>query len=137
MAGTFALNIVSPEGHVLKEEAEFVVIPGGAGELGILPNHAPLIAGLKIGVMRYSKENNVHRLAVSGGFAEIADNAVTILANTAELSEDIDVERALAAKERAEQRLRDTSGDIDVARAELALKRAIARLSAAEPQKYQ
>jgi F-type H+-transporting ATPase subunit epsilon len=51
MAGTFALQIVSPEGNVLKEDAEFVVLPGGAGELGILPNHAPLIAGLKVGVL--------------------------------------------------------------------------------------
>ncbi|HUS88987.1 MAG TPA: F0F1 ATP synthase subunit epsilon, partial [Desulfosporosinus sp.] len=54
MAGTFSLQVVSPEGNVLKEEVEFVVLPGGAGELGILPNHSPLIAGLDIGVIRYT-----------------------------------------------------------------------------------
>jgi F-type H+-transporting ATPase subunit epsilon len=135
MAGTFALQIVSPEGNVLKEDAEFVVLPGGAGELGILPNHAPLIAGLKVGVLRFSKDNQVRRVALSGGFAEVADNTVTVLADTAELAEDIDVDRALAAKQRAERRLENTSGDIDIRRAELALKRANARLHAAEGQK--
>ncbi|MDP4159656.1 MAG: F0F1 ATP synthase subunit epsilon, partial [Bacillota bacterium] len=64
MAGTFSLRIVSPEGNVLKEDVEFVILPGGSGELGILPNHAPLIAGLDIGVVRYTINGNVKRLAL-------------------------------------------------------------------------
>lgn len=132
MAGTFALQIVSPEGNVLKEDVEFVVLPGGAGELGILPNHAPLIAGLDIGVLRYNLNNAVKRVAIAGGFVEVADNTVTVLADTAELAEDIDVSRAQAAKERAMRRLSDGSAEIDIRRAELALRRAIARLNAAE-----
>lgn len=134
MAGTFALRIVSPTGDILKEDVEFVVLPGGLGELGILPNHAPLIAGLDIGVIRYTKESKVKRVANAGGFVEVIDNTVTVLSDTAERSEDIDVKRAQGAKERALKRLADHSNasDIDIKRAEIALRRAIARINAAE-----
>ncbi|MGI6119943.1 MAG: F0F1 ATP synthase subunit epsilon [Desulfosporosinus sp.] len=132
MAGTFSLQIVSPEGNVMKEDVEFVVLPGGAGELGILPNHAPLIAGLDIGVLRYTLDNNVKRVAVSGGFVEVVDNAAIVLANTAEPSENIDLERAKAAQERALKRLESQSPETDIKRAELALRRAIARIRAVE-----
>jgi len=132
MAGMFTLHVVSPEGNVLKEEAEFVVLPGGNGEIGILPNHAPLISTLEIGVIRYTVEGKVHKVATSGGFVEVADNKVTILANTAEPSEKIDVKRALAAKERAERRLSHPTEGTDLRRAELALLRAVARLKAAQ-----
>lgn len=135
MAGTFTLRIVSPEGNVLKEEVEFVLLPGGAGELGILPNHAPLIAGLDIGVARYTVEGKVKRLAVAGGFVEVADNSVTLLADTAELSDQIDLERAERAKERATKRLSSISSDTDVRRAELALRRAVARINALKGDK--
>ena len=135
MAGTFALRIVSPEGDVLKEDVEFVVVPGGAGELGILPNHAPLIAGLNIGVARYTLNGTVKRVAVAGGFVEVVDNTATILADTAELSEDIDLQRALAAKERAAKRLSAITGELDVKRAEFALRKAAARISAKEDKK--
>lgn len=135
MAGTFALRIVSPEGDVLNENVEFVVLPGGAGELGILPNHAPLIAGLEIGVVRYTLNGNVKRLALAGGFVEVADNSATVLADTAELSEQIDLPRAQEAKERAKKRLSDASSEIDLKRAELALRRARARINASETTK--
>ena len=135
MAGTFSLRIVSPEGNVLKEEVEFVVLPGGAGELGILPNHAPLIAGLDIGVVRYTLDGNVKRLALAGGFVEVADNTATVLADTAELSESIDLPRALEAKERATKRLSASSSETDIKRAEYALRRAVARINAAEGSK--
>ena len=135
MAGTFSLRIVSPEGNVLKEEVEFVVLPGGAGELGILPNHAPLIAGLDIGVVRYTLNGNVKRLALAGGFVEVADNATTVLADTAELSEEIDLPRAREAKERATKRLSSASSEIDLKRAEYALRRALARINASEGSK--
>jgi len=130
MAGTFSLRIVTPQGNVLKEDVEFVVMPGEMGELGILPNHAPLIAGLDIGVLRYTKEGEVKKVAIAGGFAEVADNVVTVLAETAEPAEKIDLARAKAAKERAEQRLASRSPDTDLVRAELALRKAIARLKA-------
>jgi F-type H+-transporting ATPase subunit epsilon len=135
MAGTFSLRIVSPEGNVLKEDVEFVVLPGGLGELGILPNHAPLIAGLDIGVIRYTLQSTIKRVAIAGGFVEVADNSATVLADTAELSEEIDLPRALEAKERALKRLAARSNEIDERRAEYALRRAAARISAAENKK--
>jgi len=130
MSGTFSLRIVTPQGNVLKEDVEFVVLPGEMGELGVLPNHAPLIAGLEVGVVRYTKESTVKKVAISGGFVEVADNVASVLAETAEPAEKIDAARAKAAKERAEQRLAARSADIDLVRAELALRKAIARLKA-------
>ena len=135
MAGTFSLQIVSPEGNVLKEEVEFVVLPGGAGELGILPNHSALIAGLDIGVIRYTLNSTIKRVAITGGFVEVADNAATVLADTAELSETIDLARAVDAKERATKRLAARTNEIDVRRAEYALRRAAARINAADVKK--
>lgn len=132
MAGTFTFRVVSPEGNILKEEAEFVVLPGSDGELGILPNHAPLISSLNIGVARYHQGGKVRKLALSGGFVEVSDNLVTVLANTAEPSEKIDLERAKRAKERAEKRLAQPSEDTDLRRAELAFLRAKARIQATQ-----
>ena len=135
MAGTFSLRIVSPEGNVLKEDVEFVVLPGGLGELGILPNHAPLIAGLDVGVIRYTLNGTIKRVAITGGFVEVIDNTAIVLADTAELAEEIDLARALEAKERAEKRLSAHSNEIDLRRVEYALRRAAARISAAEGKK--
>lgn len=132
MAGTFTFHVVSPEGNVLKEEIEFVVLPGIDGELGILPNHAPLIAALETGVITYTVNGKKKKAAISGGFVEVSENKATVLADTAEVAEAIDVERALAAKERAEKRLAQKSPDTDMKRAEYALRRAIARLNAAD-----
>jgi len=132
MAGTFNLNVVAPDGQVLNKDIEFLVVPGENGELGILPNHAPLIAGLVIGVIRYTEKGKVNKIAIGGGFMEVVANKVTILANTAETSEKIAVERALSAKERAEKRLEERQPGTDFQRAEVALKRAIARINAVE-----
>lgn len=132
MAGTFTLRVVSPEGNVLKEEAEFVVLPGVTGEIGILPNHAPLITAMEIGVIRYTVNGKIKNISTSGGFVEVADNKVTVLADTAETGEMIDLQRAMAAKERAEKRLNQSSKDFDPRRAEFALRRAAARIRAAE-----
>ncbi|MGE4271757.1 MAG: F0F1 ATP synthase subunit epsilon [Desulfitobacterium sp.] len=132
MAGTFTLRVVSPEGNVLKQEAEFVVLPGETGEVGILPNHAPLITALGIGVIRYTANGKVEKIATSGGFVEVSDNKVTVLADTAEPGDRIDLERAIAAKERAETRLAHRTDGIDSRRAELALLRAVARIHAAQ-----
>ena len=132
MAGTFSLRIVSPVGNVLKEDVEFVILPGGSGELGILPNHAPLIAGLDVGVIRYTLNSTIKRVAITGGFAEVIENSATVLADTAELSDDIDLDRAVEAKERAIKRLGTHSSEIDLQRAEYALRRASTRISAVE-----
>lgn len=135
MAGIFTFHVVSPEGNVVKEDIEFVILPGVNGELGILPNHAPLIAALDAGVIRYTVNGQKAKLAISGGFVEVSDNKATVLADTAEFGEAIDVPRALAAKERAEKRLSQKSDDTDIKRAEYALHRAIARLNAADSKK--
>ena len=135
MAGTFSLRIVSPEGDILKEDVEFVVLPGGLGELGILPNHAPLIAGMEVGVIRYTLNGTVKRMAVTGGFVEVIENSTIVLADTAVRSEEIDVTRAIEARERAKKRLSARSNEIDVRRAELALRRALARIEATEGKK--
>lgn len=132
MAGTFNFIVVAPDGQVLNKDVEFVVVPGEGGELGILPNHAPLIASLGIGVIRYTENAKVNKIAVSGGFMEVFDNKVTVMASSAETSESINVQRAQSAKERAEKRIHEHRPDIDIIRAEHALRRAVARLRATE-----
>lgn len=129
---TFLLEIVSPARTVLKEEVEFLKVKGADGELGILPNHSPLATALEIGLLCYTKNKSEACIALSGGFMEVANNKVSVLANAAEKPGDIDVMRAKAAKERAEERLRSSSKDIDLLRVEAALKRAMLRLKAAE-----
>src|SRR5699024_2698907 len=102
-----------------------------SGELGILPGHIPLVAPLSISAVRL-KGDNPQRIAVSGGFLEVRPDKVTILAQSAERPGDIDIERARAAKERAEKRLQAKQDEIDFRRAELALKRALNRLEVYE-----
>lgn len=127
------LAIVTPERLVFSDEVRYVQARGAEGELGILPDHAPLITSLKIGVLRIKKDGKWRKAAVHGGFLEVKNNRVVILANACEMAEEIDVERARRAKERAEQRLRARTPDIDIARAEAALARALTRLEAATP----
>jgi F-type H+-transporting ATPase subunit epsilon len=123
------VEVVTPERVVYSGEAKMVIARGVQGDLGILPNHMPLVTPLKIAPVRIKTEGEKEiRMAVSGGFMEVRGDKVTILAETAELPEDIDVERAKAAKERAEKRLIDKHPDLDIRRAERALQRAMARL---------
>lgn len=126
------MEVVTPERHVCTLETESVVVPATEGHLGVLPNHAPLITQLGIGVVTYKVGGQKKKMAITGGFMEVADNKMVILADTAELAEDIDVERAIAAKERAERRLREKLDDLDYARAQASLQRATARLKAAD-----
>lgn len=138
MSGELQLEVVTPERVVLRTRAEFVALPGLAGEFGVLRNHAPLIAGLGVGVLRYGAwQGEKRRLFISGGCAEVSDNRVVVMANAAETAEEIDIARARAAKERAERRLRHRAENIDLHRAELALQRALHRLRAAQPGKHQ
>jgi F-type H+-transporting ATPase subunit epsilon len=127
------VEVVTPERVVYSGEAKMVIARGVEGDLGILPNHMPLVTPLKIAPVRIKTEGDKEtKIAVSGGFMEVRGDKVTILAETAELPEDIDVERALAAKSRAEKRLIDKHPDLDIRRAERALQRAIARLQAVD-----
>jgi len=131
MAETFQLEIVTPEKKVVETAAEEIQIPGKNGYLGVLPGHAPLITELSVGEIKYRENATEQRLAVAWGFAEVLPDKVTILAESAERPDEVDVERARKAKERAEQRL--TSGDtsVDVERALNALHRAESRLDVA------
>ena len=127
---TLNVSIVTPDGPVLEDTFEMVSLKAESGELGILPGHIPLVAPLSIGAVRLKNKGNEDRkLAVSGGFLEVRPEKVTILAQSAEKPEDIDVERARRARERAEQRLQQAKqDDIDYRRAENALRRAMNRL---------
>jgi len=128
---TIKLEVISPARTVISVEAESVTVPAEDGLLGILPRHAPTVVLLAPGVLSYASRGESHRLAVGGGFCEITGDRVLVVADTAERSEEIDVERARAAYEQAKARLdRELSGH-EQARAEAALKRAVARLQAA------
>lgn len=131
MADTFQFEIVTPDKMVLKDVAEQMQIPGKNGYLGILPGHAPLITELAIGEISYSAHGETHYLAVAWGFAEVLPDKVTILAESAERPEDIDVARAQEAKKRAEDRLHSNAPDLDYQRALHAVRRAEVRLQVA------
>ncbi|WP_026563116.1 F0F1 ATP synthase subunit epsilon [Bacillus sp. J37] len=125
---TVLVNVVTPDGPVYDADVEMVSVKAQSGELGILPGHIPMVAPLQIGAVRLKKGSSTEFVAVTGGFIEVRPDKVTILAQAAETAESIDVNRAQAAKKRAEERLNQKTEDIDFKRAELALKRAINRL---------
>jgi F-type H+-transporting ATPase subunit epsilon len=132
MANTFQLEIVTPVKLMVKDAAEEAQIPGLSGYLGILPGHAPLITELAVGVITYKAGGATHTLSVAWGFMEVLQDKVTILAETAERPQEIDVERAQKAKGRAEQRLKSNDLKVDYTRAEDALQRAETRLNVAK-----
>ena len=127
---TFELEIVTPEKLMVKDSAEEVQIPGKNGYLGILPGHAPLITELSVGEITYKTAGSTFSLAVAWGFAEVLPTKVTILAESAERPQDIDVPRAEAARERAESWLKNPEGDVN--RAMNALQRAEVRIAVAK-----
>ncbi len=132
------LEIVTPDRIVYSDDIASLVVRSVVGELGILYNHAPLIATLKEYPVKLNMLDGQKKfISVAGGFMEVKHNKITILTPAAELPEGIDKERAEAAKSRAEQRIKDrlTNKDIDVARAEAALHRAIGRLMTLESGK--
>ena len=122
------LEIVTAEKIVYSDEVSSVVAPGSAGQLGILPNHAPLLTSLKPGELRILKEGEEINIAVSGGFLEVLQNVVTVLADTAERAEDIDTERAQDALKRAQDKVNSSDSDLDLERAIQSLKRSQARV---------
>ncbi|MFZ5827441.1 MAG: F0F1 ATP synthase subunit epsilon [Bacillota bacterium] len=132
MADNMSLSIITPERTVLKDGAtEAVVVPVVDGSMGILHNHAPMVANLRVGILRYKENGAFKRIALGGGFLELSNNKITVLADTAEVADSIDVVRAQEARKRAEARLRDRAANVDRVRAETALRRAVNRLRAA------
>jgi F-type H+-transporting ATPase subunit epsilon len=125
------LDIVTPERAVLSETVDELILPGADGYLGVRPGHAPLLAMLKVGSISVRKGSDTRHLAVSWGFAEILPDRVSILAETAETAEEIDVDRAVRAKERAETRLKSPDPDTDFKRAQVALEKALIRIQVA------
>jgi F-type H+-transporting ATPase subunit epsilon len=137
MADTIHLQVVTPERLLLEADVESVQVPGLDGELGILPGHSPLISQLKpAGLLTYVAGGRTSQLAVSEGFVEVMPDRVKVLAEVAERPEDIDVQRAIAARERAERELALAASDpsVDAERAAAKLARAQARLQAAGRQ---
>ncbi len=130
MAETIQLEVVTPERLVVNDKAEYVEIPGKTGYLGILPGHAPLITEIAVGEIKYTNGGQTKRLAVAWGFAEVIQDKITILAETAEKAEEIDAARAEAAKKRAEAELQK-AGPEGNKEAQSALDRANTRLDVA------
>lgn len=123
------IEVVTGERAVFTEsDVDAVTVPGSEGQLGILPNHAPLISTLAGGELRVRKGNAEHSIVVFGGFVEVTPHKVVVLADSAERLEEIDVARAEAARRRAEDTLRNTTNVIELAQAEAALRRATIRL---------
>ncbi|GAB7021966.1 F0F1 ATP synthase subunit epsilon [Salidesulfovibrio brasiliensis] len=129
MASTLKLEIVTPDRKVLSEDVEYVGCPGVEGEFGILANHVPFLSALGIGNLYYKQGGKNYYVFVAGGFAEVSDNKVTILAEVAEKASEIDVDRAEKARARAEQRAQQAKDNVEFARNQAALKRAIMRAS--------
>lgn len=136
MSKTFKLEIITPDRMVLSEKGvTSVVAPGAGGYLGVLAGHAPLMTELAVGELDYCKADGcVDEIAIAGGFMEVSDNKVTILADVAETHDEIDIERAEQALHRAEERLASHIPDIDVERARIALLKAMNRIRVASKQ---
>ncbi len=132
MANKIRLDIVTPERVTYSEDVNMLIARATDGDIGILPGHAPLIAALDIWPIRILNDEGETGMAIAGGFLEVRGPKITILANSAESVSDIDIDRALEAKDRAESRLQSSDYEhLDVDRAKLALKRAMMRLKVA------
>ena len=130
---TIKVNIVTPDGPVYDSEVNMIIANTATGEIGVLPGHIPMVAPLEVGAIRLKKDGQTDFVAVSGGFLEIRPDQVSILAQAAEVSSTIDVNRAKEAVKRAEERLNLTKqDDVDFKRAELSLKRAMNRINVYE-----
>jgi F-type H+-transporting ATPase subunit epsilon len=130
---TIKVNIVTPDGPVYDSEVNMIIANTATGEIGVLPGHIPMVAPLQVGAIRLKKDGQTDIVAVSGGFLEIRPDQVSILAQAAEVSKNIDVDRAKEAVKRAEERLNlSKKDDVDFNRAELSLKRAMNRINVYE-----
>ena len=131
---TLRLEVITPGGVVFRDDVDYVEAPGVFGYIGILPGHAPLLYQIRSGRLQYRQGEEDHFLAVHWGFLEVLDDTVTVLAETAERPQDIDLSRAESALVRAKARLEEFGASYDVDRAQQAVARAEARLRAAEAE---
>ncbi len=132
MAEKIRIRLVTPSRLLLDEEVDEVTAPGALGEFGVLPNHISFLTLLEIGVMNYKQGAGTVHLALGGGYAEVLDNVMTVLADAAEYADEIDVERARRAKERAEETMEKLNrDDKEFPVAEAALRRAVVRMQVA------
>ncbi len=134
MAGNIKLEVVTPDKAVVSEEVQIVMAPGSLGEFGVLIGHTPFLTTLKTGIIRYTDAQGTEQYVfVNGGFAEALPDKVTVLAESAERSSELDLERAKAALERAEKRLAEDRSreNIDFNRARASLERATVRIQLA------
>jgi F-type H+-transporting ATPase subunit epsilon len=122
------LQIVTPDRLIVREQVDEVEIPGSQGYFGVLPGHTPMLSSLTVGELWYRKGQEKVFLSIAGGFAEVLPDRVTILAQLAERAEEIDVERAEAARKRAQERLAHPNQSIDYERARVALMKSITRI---------
>jgi len=125
------LEIVTPEKRLVMETVDEVVLPGSEGFLGVLPGHAPLLTGLGIGELVYRRGNVRHYLAITSGFAEVLPARVSVLAEVGERAEEIDLDRAQKARDRALGRMRGRDSETDFKRAQVALEKAVVRIQVA------
>lgn len=133
---TMLCEVVTPERMIFSDQVDEVLVPGAWGQLGILPKHAPLITSLEEGelvIRRQGQEDTL--IAIHGGFMEVRENVVTVLADAAERAEEIDIARAEAAKKHAEELLKTSASDEDFAQGRAALRRAALRLKVASERR--
>ncbi len=129
MAESIKLEIVTPEKIVIDEQVQTATAPGSEGEFGVLPGHTPFLSTLKLGSVHYTDRDGEERYVfVSGGFAEVLPDKITVLAESAEKRQDIDGERAKDALARAQKRLEEKRADTDMVRVEASIARATLRL---------
>jgi len=136
--GRIQFEVVTPERLVISEEVDEISAPGALGYFGVLPGHTPFLTTLGVGELGYRVGSQWRYLAITWGYAEVLPNKVTMLAQTAEMAEEIDIERVERAKRRAEERLHEWStrgADIDFERASAALQRALIRLQVASKRR--
>jgi F-type H+-transporting ATPase subunit epsilon len=126
------LEIVTPERRAFEGDVDEVSVPGSEGELGILPHHAPLVSLLGQGILRYRQGDKSEEFAIFGGFLQVRPDRVVVMAETADLGSEIDVERAERARREAERQLQGEDDAADLVAGRLALQRALIRLRVAE-----
>ena len=134
MANTVHIDVVSTEVSIFSGEAEFVVAPASAGEVGIYPHHAPMVTTIKPGALRIKLPNAAEEtlIFISGGILEVQPGLITVLADTAVRGHDLDEAKAIAAKEAAEEAMQNRTSDMDYAKAQAELSEALAQIQAIE-----
>lgn len=132
MANSFKLDVVTPIAKILSKEVDFVMLRTTEGDMGVLPNHAPFVAGLATGEMKVKNNGQENFYYVSGGFVEISDNVVTILADEAMDVKDIDLEAARKEAQIAKERLERIAEDMDMANVQKTLTQALTKVKLAE-----